>query len=732
MKKIFGIALALVLSVCLICAIAVNASAAVVFTASNASGIAGSEVDVNVAISENTGFGVLQIEVKFDHTKVQLVSFNKNIPLPEDYSDIGVNGTVNKANTTGSIKIKWEPDLIEEGVFSTPLTFEGNALTLKFQILDTNAVGTEIPVSLTIKDCYMDDMDMTDVANTVVNGKITVIACDHAANTNPLTETKTPNCTEEGEKSANCSVCGNLITEPIPVVADAHDWGEYTETTPGNCTTPAVLTRVCSHNPTHTETKDGEIVATNHDFGAWTEVTPGNCTTPAVEKRVCSRDANHYETRNGSTVADNHAWGNWTEVTPGNCTTPSVEKRVCANDPNHFETRNGSTVADNHAWGAWTEVTPGDCTTPSVEKRVCANDPNHFETRNGSTVADDHDWGAWTEVTPGNCSTPSVEKRVCANDPNHFETRNGSIVADNHDWGTWTEVTPGNCSTPSVEKRVCSHDASHFETRNGSIVADNHAWGNWSPISAGDCVTPPQEERVCAHNENHKETRDGTINPDLHDWNDWSVTTPPTADTEGERTRVCANDPNHVETQTLAKLGSTFNSDDESASIKLDDTSLVPTDAKLDVVNALETGDPDDIADFAAAVKEKTGKDLADFYGYGLIKNDMLVDIDKATISVKVPVNDGFNNLKYYAVDMTTGDFVDVSDKIVDGTLTYDVEDVGTLFLVAAGDKVVTPGPGNVDKNPENGDNAAIPYILVATMMAAAAAMVIFKKKANA
>ena len=105
----------------------------------------------------------------------------------------------------------------------------------------------------------------------------------------------------------------------------------------------------------------GEEREASHDFGPWTEVTPGNCTTPSVEKRVCSRNEEHYEIRNGSTVADNHTWGAWTEVTPGNCSTPSVEKRVCANDASHFETRNGSTVADNHRYSSDCDKSCNDC-----------------------------------------------------------------------------------------------------------------------------------------------------------------------------------------------------------------------------------------------------------------------------------------------------------------------------------------------------------------------------------
>ena len=535
MKKFLGIALTLILSLCLICVVAVSAiDSPLTFTVGEASGIAGQDVSVNVNVSNNTGFGVLQLEVKFDHTKLQLVSFKKNIELPDDYSDIGVNGTVAKANTSGSIKVKWEPDLIEEGVFSTPVTFEGNALTLKFTILDTNAVGTEIPVTVAVKDCYIDDFDMTDVEYTTVNGKVTVIACDHAGNTNELTETTAANCTTPGEKTGTCSVCGGALSEPIPVVADAHNFGEWNEVVPGTCTTPAKLERVCSHNAAHKETKDGAIVADKHSFGEWTEVTPGNCTTPAKLERVCA------------------------------------------------------------------------------------------------------------------------------------------------------------------------NDASHKETKDGDIVADAHSFG------------------------------------------DWTVTVEPTSTTEGEMTRACNHNPAHVETVVLEKLGLTYESDDKTITITPDDNSFVPKNSKLEMYDVSDLVDDAYMKDVEEYVKKKTGKELAVYYTYGFVdEKEMAIQINKATMTITVPTADNFENLKYYIVSLDDSGLIDVTDKVVDGVLTYEAEEFGIVNLIVAGDKVVVeededlkpevkPEEKPEDKNPQNGDNAAIPFVLVATMLAAAAVMVIFKKKVNA
>ena len=457
-----------------------------------ASGIAGQEVNVNINVSNNPGFGHLLLEVGFDHTKLQLVSFEKKIVLPDDYDDVGTSGRIFESNTKGSHRIKFEPKESSTGGFSTPVTYEGVAVTMTFEILDTNAVGTEIPVTDTVKDCYIDDLDMTDVANTTVNGKVTVIACDHAGNTNELTETTAANCTTPGEKTGTCSVCGGALSEPIPVVADAHNFGE------------------------------------------------------------------------------------------------------------------------------------------------------------------------------------------------------------------WNEVVPGTCTTPAKLERVCSRDAAHKETKDGDIVADAHSFG------------------------------------------DWTVTVEPTSTTEGEMTRACNHNPAHVETVVLEKLGLTYESDDKTITITPDDNSFVPKNSKLEMYDVSDLVDDAYMKDVEEYVKKKTGKELAVYYTYGFVdEKEMAIQINKATMTITVPTADNFENLKYYIVSLDDSGLIDVSDKVVDGVLSYEAEEYGIVNLIVAGDKVVVeededlkpevkPEEKPEDKNPQNGDNAAIPFVLVATMLAAAAVMVIFKKKVNA
>ena len=166
-----------------------------------------------------------------------------------------------------------------------------------------------------------------------------------------------------------------LNPEEVVIAAIGHDWGDWTVTTQPTCTEAGVETRVCSHDPNHTETRP--VDALGHDYGAWSVTTPPTCTEAGEETRECSHDANHKETRPVDAIG--HEWGEWTVTTAPTCTGTGIKTRVCAHDANHKET--DSVPAIGHEWGEWTVTTPAQIGVPGVETRVCSHDANHKETR---------------------------------------------------------------------------------------------------------------------------------------------------------------------------------------------------------------------------------------------------------------------------------------------------------------------------------------------------------------
>ncbi len=136
----------------------------------------GNKVKVTVKITGNKGFGTLTFKMLFDTTKLKLESVDKiNIALPENYTDVHTDSTIVTANTNGWYKYGFVPDLIDEKVFSDPVTYNGDIITFEFSVLEEASVGDVFNISIVPQSCYVDDENETDIAVAGVNGSITVI-----------------------------------------------------------------------------------------------------------------------------------------------------------------------------------------------------------------------------------------------------------------------------------------------------------------------------------------------------------------------------------------------------------------------------------------------------------------------------------------------------------------------------------------------------------------------------
>ena len=262
---------------------------------------------------------------------------------------------------------------------------------------------------------------------------------DKTAHTPVTDEAVPPTCTEAGKtEGSHCSVCNEVITAQESVEPLNHDLGEWIVTTPAveaKCTEKgktAIETRYCSRCD-YSETRGGEDVeALNHDLGDWTVTTPAveaKCTEKgktAVETRYCSR-CDYSETRGGEDVEPlNHDLGEWIVTTPAveaKCTEKgktAVETRYCSRC-DYSETRGGEDVEPlNHDLGEWIVTTPAveaKCTEKgktAIETRYCSR-CDYSETRGGEdTEALGHDFGEWKETKAPTCTENGIETRYCS------------------------------------------------------------------------------------------------------------------------------------------------------------------------------------------------------------------------------------------------------------------------------------------------------------------------------
>ena len=95
-------------------------------------------------------------------------------------------------------------------------------------------------------------------------------------------------------------------------------------------------------SPNHKEnfdSKDAKATkALGHDWGEWTVTTPANCTKTGAEKRICKRDATHVETRETAIDPDAHDWDDWVVTVEPSPTSDGVRTRTCNNNAAHVQT----------------------------------------------------------------------------------------------------------------------------------------------------------------------------------------------------------------------------------------------------------------------------------------------------------------------------------------------------------------------------------------------------------
>ena len=98
-------------------------------------------------------------------------------------------------------------------------------------------------------------------------------------------QTKTPTCTEEGEMTYTCSVCGQTKTETI-LPNGEHNFDNGVVTKDPTCGEDGVMTYTCSDcGKSYTEAIDA---TGEHTVDSWTVVTHPTTTTPGSKTGVCT------------------------------------------------------------------------------------------------------------------------------------------------------------------------------------------------------------------------------------------------------------------------------------------------------------------------------------------------------------------------------------------------------------------------------------------------------------
>lgn len=189
--------------------------------------------------------------------------------------------------------------------------------------------------------------------------------------------TKTPTCTEAGEKTYKCLTegCEEVKKETIP--ATGHSWSEWKTTKAATWDAEGLRTRSCDKCGAKEEEKLSKLSGDHkHDFSGDEKVTrKATCTTEGVKTIACS-DERCSEVKTVKLPALGHNAGKWEVTREATCTRIGRSVQKCKHC--------GAVVAEKalsmkeHNYGKWEVVKEATTERKGEKQRIC-KDCGHKE-----------------------------------------------------------------------------------------------------------------------------------------------------------------------------------------------------------------------------------------------------------------------------------------------------------------------------------------------------------------
>ena len=215
MKKLFSILLVAMLIVTSLATVAFAAESATV-SASSVTAKAGDEVTITFTLSGG-----------------QFASYGMKITADPVLTLTGIQqGGASNGSFVGN------PNNGVVGFGATSNCSGGVIFTATFKVA-ANAQPGSYPVSVDMD--FVADETQQDLNVSVAAGYVTVV-CDHSWSAWQTVET--PTCTKEGKAERTCSVCKEVETKVLPVVA--HNWSAWQTVEAPTCTKEGKAERTCS------------------------------------------------------------------------------------------------------------------------------------------------------------------------------------------------------------------------------------------------------------------------------------------------------------------------------------------------------------------------------------------------------------------------------------------------------------------------------------------------------
>lgn len=257
--------------------------------------------------------------------------------------------------------------------FITSGSFKNGTVNLEFKVLKC----APDPVPVTIKDLYASvQIEKDDGSTTTVStDKITLtteVTVEHPESEREETIIKEPTCTEKGEKSVKCKLCGaDLGTVEIP--ATGHTDGEWVVKKEATCTEKGSKELHCSVCDAVIKTED--IPAAGHKFGEKKTIKEATCTETGETEAVCSVCG---ETIKETIPKKAHVSDDGKVTKEATCAEEGEKTYTCKNCGQVLKTEKIAKTTD-HVWevttdtdkDGWKVVKKATSTEAGSKERVC-------------------------------------------------------------------------------------------------------------------------------------------------------------------------------------------------------------------------------------------------------------------------------------------------------------------------------------------------------------------------
>lgn len=250
----------------------VEAADAVTANVEAGSGYAGDVIDVSFNLSGNPGVTFFELRLDYDSTVLEpvMAADGKSIKLT-DNKLLGGDDILAPQFKDGVLGAFTGGDTLA----TSNVTTTGKLFTVSFKIKDDAAIG-HYNVS------FNGNFWSADFAEYSVAPTASVeVLCKHAST--HVEDVTAAGCVTEGKQNIVCDSCGAVVdTKTIP--AAGHKWNEGTVTKEATCTEAGEKTYTCD---VCGETKTEAIPATGHK-GEWVVVKEATETESGLKKLVCT------------------------------------------------------------------------------------------------------------------------------------------------------------------------------------------------------------------------------------------------------------------------------------------------------------------------------------------------------------------------------------------------------------------------------------------------------------